>query len=312
MLRLWPPTFGKFAEVARNLLACGNSLSSIFSAGLGRRTRVRLRDGTPVELNGLVPGPGLTLLALSTLGATFDPASPRETRWGFESASGVLTAPCGVRLLIDKVDPIVLAETFIWDVHFVGFSLAGKAVVDGGAYVGDTALYFAKLGAAVFAYEPDPENFARLQANLDLNPDLRKQVTIRNAALGPDGEVGFTSGRQGSSGRFASGTKRIQVPSVSLATVVRSNHLESPYLLKLDVKGAEHELVEQDAIREFSHLQIEYDTVTRQGTLASLLAGIREKGFEKVRVFKHNMLPFHLGEHGVIYAERSKTFGTGP
>ena len=66
-----------------------------------------------------------------------------------------------------------------------------KVVVDVGAECGDTALYYANLGAKVFAFEPLKENFDKMIQNLSLNPEISKRITPINAALGEDGELIF-------------------------------------------------------------------------------------------------------------------------
>ena len=62
-------------------------------------------------------------------------------------------------------------------------------VLDVGAFVGDTALYYARRGAFVVAVEPVPGNFELMLRNLELNPDLKSGILPINAAVG--GEDGF-------------------------------------------------------------------------------------------------------------------------
>jgi len=71
-------------------------------------------------------------------------------------------------------------QTFIHDIHFVGFDLKDKVIVDVGAFVGDTALYYANFGAIVYAYEPHPVNFYWLKKNIELNPQLKDRIKIFN------------------------------------------------------------------------------------------------------------------------------------
>src|SRR5437016_2170890 len=61
----------------------------------------------------------------------------------------------------------------------------GDRVIDVGAWIGITALYAARLGANVVAYEPDPKAVSEMQANLDLNEGL--SVSIRAVALSTEG-----------------------------------------------------------------------------------------------------------------------------
>ena len=101
-----------------------------------------------------------------------------------------------------SVDGLVLAETYLYDIHSSGGDLRGKTVIDVGANVGDTALYFAERGAEVVAYEPDPANFRWLLANLDLNPTLRSRIHPFPFAVGVEGEVEFHGGLGGGSGMY--------------------------------------------------------------------------------------------------------------
>jgi len=287
------------------ILAAENPVQIALALRLGGRVQVRLRDGYRFDLDGREPSPGLTVLALSREGATFSPAAPVEVRWEYDGRDRTVTTPTGVRLFLDGAEPVVLYETFLYGVHFAGFRLDGSTVVDAGANIGDTALYYAREGARVVAYEPDPENFRRLQRNLDANPGLRDRVIAHEEAVGVDGEVEFTAGRMGASGLYAQGGQRIRVRSVDLEAILRENKIDAPYLLKADCKGAEFDLVRQPAIRRFPRLLIEYDTKTHHGTLPELLAALRGMGFDRTRVFKHEPGRFFLRDSGTVYAEQS-------
>jgi len=54
----------------------------------------------------------------------------------------------------------------------------GSIVVDVGAGDGYEALAYARLGATVYAFEPDAEAVALLRRNLGLNPGLAERVTV--------------------------------------------------------------------------------------------------------------------------------------
>ncbi|WP_243668864.1 FkbM family methyltransferase [Vulcanisaeta sp. JCM 16161] len=60
----------------------------------------------------------------------------------------------------------------------------GKDVVDVGAFIGDTAIYFIMRGAnRVVAVEPHPKAFRELIRNVELNGLINRVIPI-NAALG--------------------------------------------------------------------------------------------------------------------------------
>ena len=54
----------------------------------------------------------------------------------------------------------------------------GTLVFDVGAADGLTALTYARLGASVIAFEPDPKVVGRFRRNLDLNPLLAARITL--------------------------------------------------------------------------------------------------------------------------------------
>jgi FkbM family methyltransferase len=156
-------------------------------------------------------------------------------------------------------------------------------VVDAGAFVGDSALYFANLGAEVYSYEPDPANFARLQKNLMLNA-CGTRVHPMQKAVGIDGTIAFRFGHGGGSEGYLGDAQRTgprgSVESVSLETIVQTLP-QAPFLLKADIKGAEYDIVRQPAIRRFERLQIEYNGREGDG-LPFLLNELASQGFQGI------------------------------
>ena len=251
-----------------------------------------------------------TLLFLGANGVRFAEApDPSRLTWGLDPRDRIITTPTGTRFHLPSVEGVILAETYLYDIHFAG-DLRGKTVVDIGANVGDTALYFAEQGAEVLAYEPDPANYEGLLSNLDLNPNLRPRVHPFPFAAGVDGEVEFHGGLRGGSSIYeTAGTVR-RVKSVSLETILAGK--DRVHLLKADCKGAEHELARQPAIGRFDHIAIEYYWTVPglppgETPLTALLARLREQGFGHFRVFKHNTGSLPLGQHGMLEADHDRT-----
>jgi FkbM family methyltransferase len=127
-------------------------------------------------------------------------------------------------------------------------------MVDIGAWIGPLTLYAAGLKARVLAYEPDPVARAELAANLALNPELAERVTILPLAVGPGAaEVRLgnrTSARGGdsmSSLLFADARVGWPVRSVGLTDVLSAIPAELLGLVKIDIEGAEAEMLEPAA-----------------------------------------------------------------
>ena len=241
---------------AQSMMALANWPSYWMARFLGRgSSSLRFRQG--FSFPKPTPNEAGTLLLLGAHGVKFsDAPDPVRLTWGLDSRDRIITTPTGIRFHLPSIDGLVLAETYLYDIHFCGADLHGKTVVDVGANVGDTALYFAERGAEVLAFEPDPMNFQGLLANLELNPSLRPRVHPFPFAVGTDGEVAFHVGLGGGSGMYESAGTVRSVKSVSLETLLKGR--DRVYLLKSDCKGAEYELARQPAMRRFDHLAIEY------------------------------------------------------
>ena len=123
-------------------------------------------------------------------------------------------------------------------------------VLDAGANIGFTALYFLKCGAAhVHAFEPDPRNFQRLE---HLQTDGK--LTAYPEALGSEsGELEFVMSQAHNQGStldprmlekfpavFAGG-EHIRVPVRELSSRLPGVHFD---FMKIDVEGAEAALLQ--------------------------------------------------------------------
>lgn len=141
---------------------------------------------------------------------------------------------------------------------------AGTVVVDVGANVGTFALAVLRRGAQhVECYEPDPENFAQLQANLR---PFAKQVTLHRAAVWRDDSLTQVSlhnpvggGNTGAVQVTAAGSGPMApvVAFDSIATRLSAGNAE--LWLKLDCEGAEWPILFTAArLDHFSHILGEY------------------------------------------------------
>lgn len=168
-------------------------------------------------------------------------------------------------------------------------------ILDIGAHIGYHALAFAVLypGRQVKAFEPNPVNLERLHANLALEPDLAERIEVLACALGDvNGELGFNASSsvddQTSSGGYLdgllppldagiyerSGFQRSVVGVRRLDDLVEERSWEPVALMKIDVEGAEHLVVEgglQVIRRDLPVLCIEVHSVVCMLALGNLL-----------------------------------------
>jgi len=138
--------------------------------------------------------------------------------------------------------------------------LRGREVVDVGANVGDSALYFVLNGARrVIAVEPLPNVARCAEENVRLSGAADK-VRVINAALS-DKPVSVPCNYDLSlSGVFSTlkGSGTCKVPGVTLGDLL--NMVEDPYLLKMDCEGCEAQVIlgpEREILRAFEHIMLE-------------------------------------------------------
>jgi len=242
---------------------------------------------------------------LNYLGAEFSAVEPSDrVTWRVSFRDSIIETPSGIRFDLRSFDPIVFAETFVYDIHYAGPNLSGKTVIDAGAFVGDTALYYAQRGAEVLAFEPDPTNFRILNANLLLNPAISKRIRTFNAAVGIHGTARFVAGLAAGSRQIARGGTIIQVPMLSIQDVIDECHSGKAFLLKSDCKGSEFEMVQQGALSRIERVQFEYSATLRNKEVADLLGDLEMAGFKIERVFKGTGFHYSLRYNGMVYAVR--------
>lgn len=142
--------------------------------------------------------------------------------------------------------------------------VVGKTVVDIGANIADSSIYFAIRGAKkVIGLEPFPKNYEMARRNVESN-NLSDKITLLLA--GCAGNQGFVTISPFDKAWVGSSVKNssqgIKVPMLTLEDILKQNNLQSgENILKMDCEGCEYESIlsaSRDTIRSFSYIQIEY------------------------------------------------------
>lgn len=181
-----------------------------------------------------------------------------------------------------------------------------KDVIDIGASIGDSPIYFALSGAKrVIALEPYPYSYNLAKKNVETN-DLTKKIEILNAGYGKDDDV-FVDPYKVSLdyAQFQPAQNGIKIKLYSLKSLIELFKITDA-VLKMDCEGCEYSLITEDtdSIRKFSHIQIEYHY-----GYSELKDKLENSGFE-VKWTKPNKFYDprdkinHNMELGYIYAKR--------
>lgn len=140
-----------------------------------------------------------------------------------------------------------LAEAF-YDECYGGFDVSNGTVIDVGAFIGDTAIYFAGEGAKkVIAFEPAPPLYEIAIKNVQMNK-LENIINVRNEAVGERyGETMLKYEKlwPGLSSTFFTARNKssryYKVKAIPISDIILG--LDQVDLLKIDCEGCEHRIL---------------------------------------------------------------------
>lgn len=144
--------------------------------------------------------------------------------------------------------------------EYNNLNVDNKLIVDIGANIGDSAIYFAIKGAReVIALEPYPSTFQSLKENVKIN-GYTDRIRTLNAGYGKDGYIRVDPQRKAiASTSLFPENSGLEVPLFSLQTIVHNYGIEDA-VLKMDCEGCEYALLDEDLryLVPFSEMVIEY------------------------------------------------------
>lgn len=228
-----------------------------------------------------------------------------------DGKKGLLISFEGLKLELEtKEEFLILNEVFIKEDY--SFELKDDCIVlDIGANVGFSSLYFSRLNNVIkiFSYEPVKDTFNAAEKNLDQN-NISKKATLFNFGLGgKERKEAFfykhqAKGNSGLRGKLSPSyensenceTRIVEIKKASevLETIFRENALYKK-VLKIDCEGAEYEIIEDlvqaDMLKKVDIIMMEWHDYGPE---------ILEK-----RLVENNFTVFSKGSNskaGMIYA----------
>ena len=136
-----------------------------------------------------------------------------------------------------------------------------KTVIDIGANIGDSSIYFALKGARkIIALEPLLQNFSLAQKNITLNNMTDKiELLLSGCSDRQDYQI-INQEKIGAGSDLQESKNGLKVPLFSLGDLISKYDLSSA-VLKMDCEGCEYDSIlniDESVLRKFSHIQIEY------------------------------------------------------
>jgi FkbM family methyltransferase len=178
----------------------------------------------------------------------------------------------------------------------------GDVVIDGGAYVGEFALYAAKASGdtgQVIVFELDPIIFKKLKANVILN-DLRNVILIEKGLWSKEDLLKFSGGTQGGnlfSNRLDCNTSTHEVFVTTIDVELEKLGISKVDFIKLDLEGSEIEVLKaakKTLLNNDAHIVVaSYHVVNGQKTHIEIENIFREFGYSAETGY-----PAHLTTYG--------------
>jgi len=177
----------------------------------------------------------------------------------------------------------------------------GRRVLDVGANIGDTAVYFGLKAKEVVAFEPYPFTYALAGKNIRANSI--SNVQLINAGVGKiDGEIILTNGITTARTALRPSEKGVKVKVLSLDNVIAKY---GPFdAMKMDCEGCEYDaLMNSKRIGQIRQIEVEYHYGPKR-----IANRLMEEGFDvKIRKPKRLYLPYAKQPNtrvGYVYAKR--------
>jgi FkbM family methyltransferase len=159
-----------------------------------------------------------------------------------------LATDCNAEIVIRPFagDLFILFEVLMDGCYYISDAMLPpeevRVILDCGANIGITALYFASRypKARIFSIEPNDSNFELLKRNTAIEPRI---VPIRGAVVGrPRKSVRLTSEKPAWGNFVTEQSEGPEVPAFTIEQILNAHNLAHVDLLKVDIEGAEKQV----------------------------------------------------------------------
>ena len=217
-----------------------------------------------------------------------------------ERALEFITRPNPIKFSVSASMYPVFKEVFCWDAYQISKLIkrlpTSPTVIDIGANCGffDVLLLSKRPKSRILAFEPLPVNVAIINATLNANAGMSKQMQLFPEAVtgNKNGQLELHIENSENNSEIASvyadfderNTRKIVVPCRSLATILNENGMQTIDLLKMDCEGSEFDILYNtpaDSLKKIKYISAEvHDLDGEKRNVGSLSAFLQQHGFK--------------------------------
>jgi FkbM family methyltransferase len=205
----------------------------------------------------------------------------------------------GLKLVVPNVRKnrttiLSIEEIFGREIYFTPSSNREKVIIDLGAQAGIYSLYAAlkNKNAKIYAVEPDPDNYKQLCKNIEINELQGIIIPFKRAVAKENGKLYFyvsnQSSRSSSLFNIRTSGRKIRVDTISLQSLFETFKLNRCDILKVDVEGAEYEVLYSSpmkVIRKINKIYMEchdLSNIRKDYNKRGMKKFLRNNGFEVI------------------------------
>ncbi len=160
-----------------------------------------------------------------------------------------------------------------------------KNVLDIGAFVGDSPIYFILKGAKkVYAIEPHPDAYNEMIENIKLN-NIEDKIVPINMGISYEKDYITIDVKDITRVAFSifksnNNNTGIKIPAGKLSDIIEKYNIDAQ-ILKMDCEGCEYDIIlkDYDTIKEFDEIEFEYHAYNTKISVSKLLDKLN-KDFE--------------------------------
>ncbi len=190
------------------------------------------------------------------------------------------------KVRVNTWDKFSVFET--WKLNVYGdfnFGSNKPTILDIGAHIGAFAIFASAKApkGRIFAYEPNPESFELLKDNIKHNKCSNIKI-FNTAVTEKKGSMEFFIDKNSVLGSvYNKNGRKVVIPTVSLSDILLENRLPAVDLLKMDVEGAEYQILfhtSKETLSQIKRIEMEVHEFSESKDNALSMADfLTENGF---------------------------------